>query len=187
MSTVETRAAVVVPGRQFGPYQPLLFYAAEAARSRGATVRFLDWRPPASIDPPAESGQRQAWVLDEVGTVLDRLGATSLVVGKSLGSYAAELAARRHLPAVWYTPLLYDDLVVASLRAATAPFLLIGGTADVPAWNGALARSLTPHVCEIEGADHGLTVPGPVAGWAPVLGEVTAAMERFLDDVVWRS
>jgi len=171
----------------FGPYQPLLFYAGEAAQSRGATVEFLDWRPPASIDPPTDSVQRQAWVLDEVAPVLDRLGGTPLLIGKSLGSYAAELAARRRLPAVWYTPLLLDDRVVASLRSATEPFLLIGGTADVHAWHGDLARSLTPYVCQIEGADHGLAVPGPVAGWATVLGEVTAAVERFLDDVVWPS
>jgi hypothetical protein len=169
-STVEGRTGAVVPGRMFGPYQPLLFYAGEAAQSRGATVEFLDWRPPASIDPPTDSVQRQAWVLDEVAPVLDRLGGTPLLIGKSLGSYAAELAARRRLPAVWYTPLLLD-----------------GGTADVHAWHGDLARSLTPYVCQIEGADHGLAVPGPVAGWATVLGEVTAAVERFLDDVVWPS
>jgi pimeloyl-ACP methyl ester carboxylesterase len=136
------------------------------------------------VGPSATSEDRQAWVLDHVAPALDRLGGTPVVIGKSLGSYAAELAARRHLPAVWYTPLLLDDRVVASLRARTAPVLLIGGTAD-DAWHGDLARSLTPHVCQIEGADHGLTVPGPVAGWAAVLGEVTAAVQRFLDDVVW--
>ena len=75
--------------------------------------------------------------------------------------------------------------VVASLRASTAPFLLIGGTADTAAWDGALARSLTPYVCEIPDANHGLMVPAGLAASAGVLGEVTTATERFLDEVVW--
>jgi hypothetical protein len=80
---------------------------------------------------------------------------------------------------------LLDTLAVASLRASAAPFLLIGGTADHLAWDGAVARSLSPYVCEVAGADHGLFVPEGLAASAGVLGEVTAAVERFLDEVVW--
>ena len=65
------------------------------------------------------------------------------------------------------------------LARATAPFLLVGGTAD-DAWDGAAARRLTPHVLEIDGADHGLLVPGPLARSAEVLGRVCTAVERFL-------
>jgi pimeloyl-ACP methyl ester carboxylesterase len=74
--------------------------------------------------------------------------------------------------------------VVAALKRSTAPFLLIGGTAD-EWWDGDAARSLTPHVVEIEGADHGMFAPGPLAASAAVLGDVITAVERFFDDVVW--
>jgi hypothetical protein len=39
-------------------------------------------------------------------------------------------------------------------------------------------------VHEVRDADHSLLVPGPLADSARVLGEVAAAVERFLDEVV---
>jgi len=180
-----TRSSVIIPGRLFGPYQPLLFYAAMAVRARGGEVERIDWNAAESLDEAASSEVRHDWVLDQVTPVLDRLGGRPVLIGKSLATYAADLAAQRGLPAIWYTPLLLDERVVASLRASTAPFLLIGGTADTAAWDGALARSLTPYVCEIPDANHGLMVPAGLAASAGVLGEVTTATERFLDEVVW--
>jgi pimeloyl-ACP methyl ester carboxylesterase len=95
------------------------------------------------------------------------------------------LAADRGLCAVWVSPTLRWDWVVRELRRATAPFLLIGGTADEAHWDGALARELTPYVLEIPDANHGLYVPGPLAASAAVLGVMATAVEQFLDDVVW--
>jgi hypothetical protein len=120
-----------------------------------------------------------------VAAAVDSLGAASpVLIGKSLGSLAADVAAERALAAVWLTPLLTAPAVVAALRRAASPFLLVGGTAD-QWWDGNLARSLTPYVTEVTDADHGMLVPGPLAASAAVLGEVTTAVERFLDDVAW--
>lgn len=174
----------MVPGRMFGPHAPLLFYAAWAAEARGAKARSLSWTPPSNLD--AEGAAE--WVRGQVGPVLDEVtgtGGPPLVIAKSLGSYAAALAAERGLPAVWLTPLLREPEVVEALRRASAPYLLIGGTADEPAWDGELARKLSPHVLEVDGADHGMFVPGPLAGSAAVLGQVATAVEGFLDEVVW--
>jgi hypothetical protein len=184
------RTAVVVPGRMFGPYTPLLMYAASAAEARGARVRSLHWTPPPDLDPAdgAAPRTRAAWVHGQVRPVLDEVtetGGPPLVIGKSLATYAATLTADRRLPAVWLTPLLTDAGVVEALRRASAPYLLVGGTADELAWDGDLARKLSPHVFEVDGADHGMFVPGPLAASATVLGLVATAVERFLDEVVW--
>jgi len=40
-------------------------------------------------------------------------------------------------------------------------------------------------VLEIDGADHGMFVPGPLAASAAVLGQVTTTVENFLDRQVW--
>jgi hypothetical protein len=172
-----------------GPHTPLLMYAGEAAAARGARVRHLSWSPPPDLEPDRHpAGYRADWVVGQVGPVLDEVtetGGPPLVIGKSLGSYAAALTADRGLPAVWLTPLLTDDVVVDGLRRAPAPYLLIGGTADDQAWDGDLARKLTPYVFEVDGADHGMWVRGPLAASAAVLGLVTTAVEFFLDDVVW--
>jgi hypothetical protein len=85
---------------------------------------------------------------------------------------------------VWLTPLLTVSWVAAALDRATAPFLLVGGTADAY-WDGALARRLSPHVLEVEGADHGMYVPGPLTDSIAVLGGVVVAVAAFLDAIDW--
>ena len=108
------------------------------------------------------------------------------MIAKSLGSNAAALAAERSLPAVWITPLLHRPPVVAALDRATAPFLLIGGTAD-KLWDGTVARRLSPHVLEVPEADHGMFVPGPLTDSVAVLGQVVTAVEGFLAAIAWPS
>ncbi|MCT2582945.1 hypothetical protein [Actinophytocola gossypii] len=171
--------AIVLPGGRYGPQAPLLMYAADAVEARGGSVRHVTW------DPPYEPGaippdDVTSWVTAQVPPVDTR----PLLIGKSLGTHAAVVAAEHRLPAVWLTPLLTVAPVVDALRRATAPALLVGGTAD-RFWDGDLARDLSPHVLEIDGADHGMYLPGPLAASAAVLGQVVTAVERFLDDVVW--
>jgi hypothetical protein len=52
-------------------------------------------------------------------------------------------------------------------------------------WEGRVARELTPFVLEVDGADHGMGVPGPLAASAAVLGQVATGIEQFLDETVW--
>ncbi|MEN3307332.1 MAG: hypothetical protein V7603_3534 [Micromonosporaceae bacterium] len=174
--------AVVIPGRMFGPAAGLLMYAGEVAQRRGVSVHRHSWsgEPPKPTEPEVES-----WVCGEVSPLLDALGGGPLLLAKSLGTNAAALAAERALPAVWLTPLLTAPWVVAAMSRATAPFLLVGGTGD-EVWDGALARRLSPHVLEVEGADHGMYVPGPLTDSIAVLGRVVVAVEEFLDAINWR-
>ncbi len=73
---------------------------------------------------------------------------------------------------------------MAALRRAAGPALLAGGTAD-QYWDGPIARSVTGDVVEIDGADHAMFVPGPLAACTTVLGEVLTAVESFLDHTAW--
>ena len=161
----------------------MLMYTGDVAERRGATVHRHVWAP----DPPDLRGEEiEDWVRADAMPLLDAVGGTPLVLGKSLGSNAASLAAERSLPAVWLTPLLILPWVTAALEQATAPFLLIGGTAD-EAWDGAAARLLTPHVFEVDDADHGMYVPGPLVDSVAVLGRMVQAVEDFLDTIGWPS
>ncbi|MEV0235851.1 hypothetical protein [Nonomuraea sp. NPDC050786] len=180
MNAASDRHAVVVPGGNYGPQAGLLAYVGEAVARRGARLELIWWTPP----PDRTLEERTPWVCEQVAPVVDGLAAP-LLIGKSLGSLAAAVAAERGLPGVWLTPLLTMSACVAALRRATEPFLLVGGTAD-DFWDGALARELTPYVLEVEGAGHGMLLPGPLARSAGVLGQVTTAVETFLDEVVWR-
>lgn len=173
--------AVVIPGGWFGPAAPLPMYAGDVAELRGATVHRHSW---SGQFPNPEEPAIESWVGGEIAPLLDALDGHPLLIGKSLGTNAAALAAERSLPAVWLTPLLTLPWVTAALGRATAPFLLVGGTAD-PVWDGAVARRLTPHVLEVDGADHGMYVPGPLTASIEVLGRVVVAVEEFLDAIGW--
>lgn len=171
--------AVVLPGRMFGPAAPLPMYAGDVAHERGATVHRHWWSaepPPGEEDP--------SWVSGELTGVLDAIEGRPLVIAKSLGTLAAGVAADRELPAVWLTPLLTVPAVAGALGRATAPFLLVGGTAD-PYWDAELAARLTPHVLQVDDADHGMYVPGPLTASIDVLARVVIAVELFLTEIAW--
>jgi hypothetical protein len=180
---MSSRSAIVLPGGQFGPFAPLLMLAGDAAERRGAHVTPVWWDEP---DRPLTltPEERGPWVLDQLARVVPDPPAGALLIGKSLGTHGAVVAADRVLPAVWFTPVLNSRWVVEGLRRSTAPFLLVGGTAD-ELWNPGLARELTPWVLEVDGADHGMYVPGPLAASTAVLGQAATAVETFLDTVVW--
>ncbi|MFG2101619.1 alpha/beta hydrolase [Micromonospora echinaurantiaca] len=172
------RRAVLIPGRGYDTRFPLFLYLGEALRRASFALHAISWQVPEGLGSDRDgAGAAADWVTGQVAPTLS--GRMELLVGKSLGTLAAPLAADRGLPAVWLTPLLHMAPVVDALDRATAPFLLIGGTAD-PSWDGAVARRLTPHVVEIDQADHALMVPGPLARSAEALGRVCTAVEEFV-------
>ena len=106
-----------------------------------------------------------------------------LLVAKSLGTYAAPLAAERGYDAVWLTPLLQLPSLAEAFAANPARQLLVGGTADDIAWDAAVARDLAARGCdvlEVPGADHALMVPGDVVRGVEVHVEVVRAVDSFL-------
>lgn len=183
---MSSREAIILPGGQFGPYAPLLMFSADAADQRGAALTRVWWDDydrPLTLSP----NERGPWVVDQVERAVPSLRTSErspLLIGKSLGSHAAVLAAGLGLPAIWLTPVLTSDWVVDALRRCTSPFLLVGGTGD-SLWIPDLARELTQYVLEVDGADHGMYVPGPLAASTDVLGQVATAVEEFLDMVIW--
>ena len=172
--------AIVIPGGRFGPAAGMLMYAAAIADHRGATVHRHTWSQPS---PSHLVPEIEPWVRERDHPVLDSVGGIPLLIAKSLGTNAAALAAERSLPA-WLTPVLTTPWIPAALSRATAPFLLVGGTADAM-WDTTAAHRLSPHVLEIEAANHGLFIPGPIQNSIAVLGRVVAAIDEFLDTIKW--
>jgi len=178
------RRVLVIPGRSMGPFAPQLLFPAFAALRRGAELTPIEWAETKTVDELDASGIA-SWVADQTASAIDALDPKSgVIVGKSLGTYAAAVVADRSLPAIWVTPLLTNEFVRHALSRSAAPFLLVGGTAD-PFWDGAVARKLTPHVLELPEADHGLFLPGPLELSAQNIGRLASASEQFLDEAVW--
>lgn len=86
--------------------------------------------------------------------------------------------------------------VVGALRRASAPTLVVGGTAD-PFWDHGFATELAAsswssaeegrQVVELPGVDHSLEVPGDPQASVAVLGTLTDAITGFLDLVADRT
>jgi hypothetical protein len=170
--------AVIVPGRGYPAVAPLLFFAGVALVEHGWSVRQVWW------DPPAHETDEQttAWVRARVGEALPDRGRV-LLVAKSLGTYAAPLAAERGVDAVWFTPTLQVPSLVHALAVNPARQLLVGGTADDLAWRPDVARSLAGQgcdVCEIPDADHALLVPGDIVRGTEAHVTAARALVRFV-------
>jgi hypothetical protein len=168
------RRALILPGVRYFSQAPLLWFAREAAQAAGWSVLELSERAPADEEPFEWMRRRAASALDATDAV------TVAVIGKSLGSAAAPLVAERGLPSVWLTPLLVRPEVVAALRAATAPALLVGSSAD-PTWSdGEQPVGESVSVLEFDGLDHSLQVEGDPLASLDVLRQVTERIGEFL-------
>jgi hypothetical protein len=168
------RCAVVLPGIAYFSQAPLLWFARETAQARGWSVLELTERAPRDEEP-------FAWMRDRATRAVDAAGANTVaVIGKSLASAAAPLAADRGLPAVWLTPLLDRPDVVGALEATPAPALLVGSPAD-PTWGeGTVPEGDSIEVLELEGLDHSLQVDDDPLASLDVLRRVTERIGEFL-------
>lgn len=172
---------ILLPGANYGPDAPLLWFAREAALASGRNVLAV-W------DTFDRANDPVLWVEERAEAAIRYGDATRppMIVAKSLTTLAAPLVSRLALSAVWLTPLIrsgeaaISEAVRAGLAANTAPSLLVGGTAD-STWDGREARSFPKAmVVEIADADHLLQVPGDPARSIEALRMVTAAVTRFL-------
>lgn len=168
------RRVVILPGARYPTRAPLLWFAREVAVAKGFGVLEVLDAPPAGEDP-------FAWIRDRAERALDHTPApTTVVIGKSLASDVADLAADRELPAIWLTPLLDRAGVREALARASRPALLVGGSAD-PTWQpGAVPASALIEQLELTGHDHSLQLPGDPIASLGSLKKVTKRIERFL-------
>ncbi|MFC4123246.1 alpha/beta hydrolase [Nonomuraea zeae] len=173
------RVAVLLPGQAYTAARPLLHFARAVLVQHGWSVQEIWWDAPTG--PTVE--HREKWVIDQARQALDAEKADRLLlVGKSLGTFAAAEAADRGLPAIWLTPLITMGGVLESVRRSTAPTLLVGGTGD-QSWDGAAVRTMDHRYVEIPDANHGLEIHGDPVGSVQILKDVTAAMSRFVAEL----
>src|SRR3954447_6040675 len=165
---------VLLPGIFYPTTAPLLWFTRAVAAARG-------WGTLGVAGVAADDPDPLGWTDARPRAALDHAPAEqTVVVGKSLGTTAAGLAAERGLPAIWLTPLLDREEVAAAISATTAPTLLVGGTAD-PTWvPGAVPGGAPFERLELEGLDHALQRDGGVTASLDALRDVTHAAAAVL-------
>lgn len=170
------RCVTLLPGAWYPTRAPLLWFAREVALTQGWSVLEV-------LDELPEGEEPFAWATDRATRALNAAPGDRLVmIGKSLTSAAAGIAADRHVPAAWLTPMLRQPAVLEALGRTSAPTLLIGGTGDRDHWDpAALPANPALDVVELEGLDHALQVDGDLDASLAALREVTARLAAFLD------
>jgi|SoiMethySBSTD1v2_1073268.scaffolds.fasta_scaffold371920_3 hypothetical protein len=174
------RLGLVLPGRGYTPAAPLLAFASQALEQHGYAVDQVWWD--ARTCPDDDPG---GWVRDQAVAALAArpdVPESTVVVAKSLGTRAAPWVAQQGFDAIWLTPLLFVDDLVAGIAAHPGRQLLVCGQAD-EAWDADVAAGLRREGCdvmEIPDADHGLCVPGDVVRSTEIHVEVARRTAAFL-------
>lgn len=167
--------ALVLPGRGYTVDHPALYWSCQVLAQAGWRVVMLRWQAEdvdhADVRSFVEGG---AQVLDDAAGEDRR----TLVLAKSLGSYAAGWASIRRCPAIWLTPLMTEQSVADNLRTYAAPSLLIGGTGD-RLWCSPQLEPPDQVVVQLDGVDHALLRPGNWRESIAVLQAVLSAVEDF--------
>lgn len=167
---------LVLPGRKYTVDHPLLMWACRAAAEIGWQVTTMAWHVDSQADDDPEG------FVADAAELLDDAAPTApstVVLAKSLSSYAAAWAAQRRYAGIWLTPLLHRAGVKAALADPGAPTLLVGGTAD-PSWNKAAAAAAGGEVLEIADGDHSLQISADWRRSLAALNLVMETIERFL-------
>ena len=173
--------ALVLPGRAYAPSAPLLEFARLVLLQRGYAVQQVWWD--ASTRGPDVGPD--VWVREHAAAALAaevEPPRRVVLVGKSLGTWAASYAADCRYDAIWLTPLLVERAVVDGIRSSPARQLVVGGSAD-EFWDASVAGGLVREGCEVmtvPDADHGMCVPGDAVRSASIHTEVTRRMDAFV-------
>ncbi len=171
---------VVLPGRGYPPAAPGCAYAGYVLLAAGWRVRDVWWDPPANESLSVDG--EVAWVGDQLASATAGVAGPVLVVGKSLGTYGARLAAERAYPAIWLTPVLTLPEVVR--RDPRQPGPAAARRRHRRPAVGRRRRRLPGadgcDVLQLDGLDHGLIDPADAVRSAEALVEITRAMAKFV-------
>ncbi|MFT3871791.1 MAG: hypothetical protein QM714_03955 [Nocardioides sp.] len=167
---------IVLPGRQYTPDGPLLFFAAQTALSRGWDVRQVWWDPPDRGSWTVDD--EIAWVGAELDAAVDGYRGKILVVGKSLGTLAAPVARSRGYSAAWLTPLLTEPRLADAMTTYPARQFTVIGSSD-PFLDKEVFEALPGERLLVAG-DHILRVPEDPAGMVESHARFVRAFDAWL-------
>ena len=186
--------ALLLPGIGYTADMPLLHYSGHLLLQHAVELLVVDYAY--SQNPlfrAAAEADRVQWLLEDVTAAWDAVVSRRqykryTLLGKSLGTLAmGQLLLSRpvlsNAAAIWLTPLLGENRLVEVMRQHRGPSLIAIGTADPAYVPNALATIQGETGAEtilVEGADHGLELPGDALGSVRMLERVMRRVDQFL-------
>ena len=167
----------MLPGRVYPVSRPVLAAVVALLVQHGYDVRPVSWQLEVVPEDPA------AFVTTRLVEAAPE--GADLVVGKSLGTWAAPYAAEQSLPAVWLTPVLGEPDVADGIRDNRAAQLVVAGLSD-HLHDVQVAAGLGCDLVELDGVDHALSGTGDGVVAPVILGRITDATDAFLRRQGWQ-
>ncbi len=185
--------AVILPGLNYTCDMPLLFYPAKLLMEMGADVLQVHSDYTTSIFQTASRQNQAAWLATDAQAAL-RAGRQQdeyrqlVLIGKSIGTLAlANLAVSDlDLPAlaIWLTPLLAQEWLVAAAASSELPGLFVASKTD-PTFDAhgleKIQKQATAEALLFEGANHSLEISGDVLQSLEIMRQVLQGLRAFLD------
>lgn len=185
--------AVILPGLNYTCDMPLLFYPAKLLIELGADVLQVHSDYTASIFQTASRQNQAVWLATDAQAAL-RAGRNQddyrqlVLIGKSIGTLALANLAVSGLDlaavAIWLTPLLTQERLVAAAATSKLPGLFVGSKADPTFDASGLEKIQKQAIAEtllFEGANHSLEIPGNVLQSLEIMRQVLQGLHAFLD------
>lgn len=183
--------AIFLPGLGYTCDMPLFYYAQNLLEERGFDLLRVeyDYRGDAAFRAQLVAERYHRLFADATAAywAARALGSYSRVtlIGKSLGTLAMshlltlEELTEVEMRLVWLTPLLHREIVREQIRRHEARSLVIIGTSD-PVYAVARLDEIEAPTLAVEGAEHGMDIPGDVPGSIDAMRRVAFALQQFL-------
>ncbi len=183
---------IVLPGYRFSVDRAELYYAARILLEQGADVLRAEFAYYETGYAKASESEQYNWLAKDASAVGDaglaqRPYEKVTLLGKSLGTLAVGrlLGDRRFQGAacIWFTPMLTDEALVRQIEQVKPRSLFIMGTADPYYRPDVLKRLIAAtggHLTLIDGANHGLEVPGSIPASLEALNRIVKDLQDFL-------
>jgi hypothetical protein len=187
---------IILPGYRYPPEMAPLYYAGRILLEGGADLLRIEYTYYRTDFPKQPESEQDKWISSDVFAACEAaLSHHSYekitLIGKSMGTIAMGqlLVDSRFQSAtcVWLTPLLTIDWLCSRIEQIHPRSLFIIGTADKfyqPEVLKRLEGITGGHSLVIEGANHGLEIPGEIPKSLVVLDQIVQALQEFLNEGV---
>jgi hypothetical protein len=190
-----SHVAVMLPGFGYTCDMPLFYYTTNQLLEAGVDVLHVEYAYSRRADfrkLPLE--KQKEWLFGDAAAAFQAARAhrpyrEMTLIGKSIGTRAMGYLLTHHsLPervnAIWLTPLLNDPELRKQMIRFEQPSLDVIGTADSHFDQEFLDELRGTNGCEtvvVEGADHGLDIPGDVSASVRAMAGIVGRIQQFLD------
>ena len=190
--TTTKHLGIILPGLRYSAEMAPLYYAARILLDQGTDILRVEYAYYRTDFAKRPENEQDQWISSDVFAACDtglsyRAYEKVTLVGKSLGTVAMGhlLADNRFQKAtcIWQTPLLTIEWLCSRIEQVHPHSLFIIGTADrfyKPDILKRLERVTKGSSLVIEGANHGLEIPGDIPKSIKALEQMVQVLQAFL-------